>query len=357
EVPYKLLVERGEERRGSINVTLRDLGHVPGQYTSFVVDLGREGVLHNELEVLTPSQNFQRRVVVEGSGDGQLWAVVQEKGQIYDFTIVERGFTSRYLRVRYPSSTARYLRVRIINGAEPPLDVTGAVAYFSQELPPRETEAVATIAGRQEESEKRRTMLLLELGSPGFPSSRLSIATSQENFYRQVSLEGSDDAQAWVSIQGSEVLYSYNTPKFVGSKLSVQYPESTYSYLRLTILNEDNPPLPVSEARAYGFLRRVIFSASPGGTYRLSYGNATARQPSYELERIFPYLVTENLPAAQLGPHTANPLFTIPQKPLTERYPWLLPTAVALAGVLIGLFLANLLREVRRLLPPPASPP
>lgn len=353
EVPYKLLIERGESRRGSLLVSIRDLGHVPGQYTSFVANLGQEGVLHNELEIRTPSQNFQRGVVVEGSSDGNVWAVLQEKGQIFDFTIRERGFTERYTRVRYPDSTARYLRVRIINGGEPPLEITGAVAYYAQELPPREAEMPATIANREEDTVERKTLLRLDLGSQGFPTSRLAITTSQGNFYRQVRLEGSNDAETWSQVQGSEVLYAYNTPKFVGSKLSFGYHESTFRYLRLTIFNEDNPPLPVASVRAYGFLRKLIFPASPDGTYNLYYGNAEARSPSYELERIFPYLVTENLPQARLGTHTTNPLFAEPPEPFTERYPWLFPTVVAVAALLIGLFLANLLRQVRKLLPPP----
>ncbi len=199
----------------------------------------------------------------------------------------------------------------------------------------------------------------MDLGSQGFPTSRIAATTSQENFYRQVSLEGSNDAKTWTFVQSPEVLYAYNTPKFVGNKLSISYPESTFRYFRLTIFNEDNPPLPVATARAYGSLRRLIFSASPGSTYSLYYGNADARAPSYELERVFPYLVTDNLPEAKLGPHTANPLFTGlsgAARPFTERYPWLLPTVMALAGVLIGLFLASLFRQVRKILPPPGSP-
>jgi hypothetical protein len=357
EVPYKLLVERGEQRRSAVAVTLRDLGHVPGQFTSFVADLRQEGTLHNELEVLTSSQNFQRRVVVEGSPDGKEWAVLQDKGQIFDFTIQERSFTTRYTRVQYPSSSARYLRVRIRNDGEPPLVITGAVAYFAQELPPRETDLPASLASREEDAKERKTLLVLDLGSQGFPTQRIAITTSQENFYRQTRLEGSDDAKTWTPVQSADVLYAYNTPKFVGNKLTVSYPEATYRYYRLTILNEDNPPLPVASARAFGALRKLIFAASSGGTYRLYYGNAEARAPSYELERIFPYLVTENLPQARLGAHQANTLFAKPPEPFTERYPWLLPTAVAVGGLLIGVFLAGLLRQIRTLLPPPPPPP
>ena len=358
EVPYKLLVERGEQRRAELRVTIRDLGHIAGQYTSFVADLGREGILHNEVEVRTPSQNFQRRVVVEGSPDGETWAVLEEEAQIFDFTIKERNFNARDTRVNYPISTARYLRVRIGNGGELPLEVSGAVAYFTQSLPPREIELTASLTGREERVEKRQTWLVLDLGTQGFPSNRLLVTTSQENFYRQVSLDGSNDGNTWSLLEPSENIYAFNTPSFVGSKLEISYPEAAFRYFRLTIFNEDNPPLPVSGARASGALCKLVFAVEPDKTYRLYYGNPLSRAPSYELERIFPYLVTDNLPQADLEIHSVNPGFAEligPAKPFTERYPWLLPTVVALAALLIGVFLTSLLRQVRRTLSPPPT--
>lgn len=358
EVPYKLLVERGEQRRGSLPVNIVDLGHIPGQYTSFVADLGREGALHNELEVRTTSRNFQQRVVVEGSPDAETWAVLEDEAQIFDFTIEERNFNARDTRVRYPTSTSRYLRVRVHNGGEPPLEVTGAVAYFAQNLPPREMDVPASLTGLEEIVEKRQTRLVLDLGTQGFPSNRLLVTTPQENFYRQVSLDGSNDRDTWFLLEPSEDIYAFNTPTFVGSKLEISYPETGFRYFRLTISNEDNPPLPVSGARAFGALRKLVFAAEPENTYRLYYGNPLSRAPSYELERIFPYLVTENLPQAGLGTGTVNPSYAEPAgptKPFSERYPWLLPTVVALAALLIGVFLTSLLRQVRRTLPPPPN--
>ena len=85
-------------------------------------------------------------------------------------------------------------------------------------------------------------------------------------------------------------------------------------------------------------------------------------RPSYDLERVFPYLVTEGLPIATLGPHTQNPAFAVPPlpppppKPFTERYPWLLPAMVAIAALLIGVFLASIVRQLKGTLPPPRAP-
>ena len=92
---------------------------------------------------------------------------------------------------------------------------------------------------------------------------------------------------------------------------------------------------------------------------RLYLGNPDAKSPSYELEHIFPYLVTENLPVVQLGVHTSNPLFTgpiEPPTPFTERYPWRVPAVVALAALLIGVFLTSLFRKLKGMLPPPPAP-
>ena len=154
-------------------------------------------------------------------------------------------------------------------------------------------------------------------------------------------------------------MFNFNTPKFTGSQLSVGYPESRYRYFRLTVFNEDDPPLPVTGAEASGFLRKLIFHANPEGVYRLYYGNPGAEAPSYELEHLFPYLITDSLPVAGLGDHTTNPAFTLrePIKPFTERYPWLLSTVVALAALIIGVFLTSLFRQMKNMLPPPPSRP
>ena len=111
-----------------------------------------------------------------------------------------------------------------------------------------------------------------------------------------------------------------------------------------------------ANVRRIGHLRRIIFAASAGRSHDLFYGNSQARTPSYDLARVFPYLITEGLPTAQLGEQTLNPLFALPlapSEPLTERLPWLLPSVVALGSLLMGLLLANLFRQIKKVLPPP----
>ena len=136
----------------------------------------------------------------------------------------------------------------------------------------------------------------------------------------------------------------------------MNYPESRHRYYRVTVQNRDNPPLPLEGITLLGVERKVIFQAQPGGNYALYYGNPDALRPSYDLERALPYYETAGLPAATLGAQQANPAFAAPEPPTlpwTERYPWLVPAAVSAAGVVVAVLLFGVVRQAKKVLPPP----
>ena len=356
EVPFQMLIETGTSQRGRIQANIRDQGFVPGEYTGFVVDLDKAGALHNEIEIFTASQNFQRIVQIEGGNDGEIWTVLQKGARIFDFTLKDPNFTTKNTRISYPESTVRYLRVRILNEAgEKPLDISGTSVFSVVDEPDNETVYAAAIVKRSEDSERRVNLLTVDLGVNGAPNSRLVVETAQVNFYRRVSLEASADAQIWRSIGATGELFSYETAKFVGSQLTVTYPETTLRYLRMTVYNEDNPPLDIDGLKIHGVSRKLLFPARPGASYELYYGNSEARTPSYDLKRFLPYLETEGLTRGLLGPQTNNPGITIPKKPFTERLPWLIPVVVALTAVAVGFLLFGVLTQAKNLLPPPAE--
>ena len=348
-------MERGSRERGSFPVSIRDLGFVPDQFSTFVADLGLSGLLHNEIEVSTTSQNFQRNVIVEGSNDSKTWTVLQEDTKIFDFSLKERDFNARNTRVRYPESTARFLRVRITNAGEDPLNITGASVFSVTETLAEEASYPASISERTEDTAKRRSLIVFDLGNSGLPTNRLTIQTPQVNFYREVTLEGSGDAPSWSLLQRSGVLYSYDTAKFAGDQLTLSYPETTLRYLRLTVNNEDNPLLPIEGVEVFGVPRKLIFQAQPGASYKLYYGNPEARSPSYELERILPFLETENLPVGTLGLQRNNETFNVEETrlPFSERYTWLITVVVVVAAVAVAVLLLGVVRKAKKLLPPP----
>ena len=359
EIPYKLEVSRGERQRISIPVTVRDKGYVRGEYTTLTGELAQEGTLHNEIEIVTPAANFLRKVAVEASDDLVTWATIAQQ-EIYDFTVKERGFTTRDTRVKYPESTASYLRLRIADDAEGPVEMSGATVFFVKETQTREVSWTASISSISQDADRRTTLVEVDLGTRGLPSHRLVIEVSDVNFYREVDLQTSADGVQWRPLGSRSAIFAYDTLKFVGSNLVVTHPEITSRRVRIIIHNEDNPPLDVQRVEVYGVLRTLVFSADPRRSYSLYYGNAEARRPSYDIERVLPYLATEELPEAQLGPQADNPQFVEelpPPEPVSERLPWLFPSVVALAAVVVALLLVAVLRQARKVLPPPPDEP
>ena len=193
-------------------------------------------------------------------------------------------------------------------------------------------------------------------GAGGLPSHRLSLRVSNVNFYREVDLQSSADGIRWSTLGPRSAIFAYDTPKFVGSSLSISFREITSRFIRITIYHEDNPPFDVESVGVHGIQRTLVFSADPGRSYSLYYGNAEARSPSYDIGRVLPYLETDSLPEARLGEQGANPRFAVevpPPEPISERLPWLLPSVVGLAAVVVAALLVAVLRQARRFLPPP----
>ena len=352
EIPYKLELSKAERERTSFPVSLRDKGYIAGSYNIFTADLGQSGILHNEIEIKISSANFRRIATVETSNDEATWMKIGEQ-TVYDFTVKERDFTTRDTRVRYPDSTARYLRVKIADNGEGSLEIIGATVFYVKETPAREIPWSASILDISRDAGQRTTNVEIDLGTPGLPTYRLAISTPDVNFYREVTLQASTDRENWATVMQRANLYAYDTPKFVGRSLVITYPETTARYLRLVIHDEDSPPLTVQEVNVWSLWRRVVFAADPQRSYKLYYGNAKAQRPSYDIERIFPYFVTEKLPEAKLGPQTANPSFEEEKPPVSERFPWLFPAVVAVAVVIVALLLLSILRQARKVLPPP----
>ena len=119
----------------------------------------------------------------------------------------------------------------------------------------------------------------------------------------------------------------------------------------MTVFNRDNQPITLSDFKVLGTLRKVLFQASPGQTYNLYYGNSKARFAEYDLESYLRYLDTGDTLAAVLGVEEKNSAFVgeiPPEKPLTERYPYLLPGVLGVLVLILGSMVVKLATQVKR---------
>ena len=352
ETPYKLEVRRGSIVQRDVPVTIRDQGYVRDRYNTFTAALAlEEGAVHNKVNIETASVNFQRTAVVETSNDERTWAQVAE-GAVHDFRLTDTEATSRNTSVGYPDSTARYLRVRVLDDGNGPLTITGAHVSATQAEPRREVSWSAAVTDISRGEGQQTTLVELDLSASGIPTDRIAVSVDDVNFNRDVTLEASGDGETWRTVEPGAGIFAYDTPRFTGESLSFTYPESTERYLRIVIHDADSPPLTVTGVQVWGAQRRVLFFARPGEAYKAYYGNPDALRPTYDIDRLLTFLDTDDLSVAGLGPQTDNPMYVAQRPPVSERFPWLLPAALVLAGLVVGGILLNVLRQARKALPP-----
>jgi len=92
------------------------------------------------------------------------------------------------------------------------------------------------------------TSAILDLGAEGKLVNSLTINTSSENFKRNVKIYGSADMLVWNVLKDNAYVYDYTDRKggFKSQNTTLNFPESTFRYLKLEISDEDNSPVKIN---------------------------------------------------------------------------------------------------------------
>ncbi len=341
EVPYALALEDEKSLYAEVQARMFNLAVLPGQATTFMVDLGSSGLLHSRITINTSSENFRRGVEVYTSDDADSWQLINAKGQIFDFTDEANGVKSQYTTVEYPESARRYLRVVINDLGEAPLAIH-SVSVERQVVEKARTITYAPTYQISENSADKSTDIVTDLGSSGIPTSGGELKTADDIFSRGVVIYASNDKKSW-SLVGTSYIFSIDTPKFSGANLKFSYAESRDRYIKVSILNGDDRPINFSGMTLSGIVRSIIFKPLSGRHYFLYLGNPEAVKPEYDIEKFAGYLDASKLSEAAAEPAGVNTSYTAPLLSFTERFPNILNLALVgivllLLGLLVKLF-------------------
>lgn len=351
EVSYAIAVEGEQKSYVKVPVRMFNLSSVRGGATTFILDIGKAGIFHNSLEIETSSENFRRMVEIEGSNDQSSWRVLNSKGQIFDYTVRDiKSVKVQDTKVSYPDTNFRYLRVKIINNNEPPLEVSGVRVWREVVQSAREI-AYQPAFRIEEDPADKTTNIVLDFGASGVPHRKVRLFSNATNFSRAVNIYSSSDGMNWRFIS-QDYIYSISAKKFSGSRLEFSYPETNRRYLKISILNFDDQPISVNSIKVFGIVRRVIFKYEPGKTYFVYAGNPQASRPKYDIEKILPYADLSSIDYMQIGSLEENPNYTPPVKPLTERWPYLLPAVLVLIIALLAFLLIRIFVKFKLHRPP-----
>ncbi|OGZ45823.1 MAG: hypothetical protein A2756_02865 [Candidatus Ryanbacteria bacterium RIFCSPHIGHO2_01_FULL_48_27] len=355
-VPYVVAIEREASAFVSVPARMTNLSSQNGEMTSFILDMGRSGLLHNRITIETSSENFRRKVIIDGSDDQMSWRTLNPAGQIFDYTVRDiKPVSVEDMNVSYPDATFRYLRVTISDAGESPLKVIGARVARMAVSGAREVSYSPLISTRQD-TETKSTVVVLDLGAEGIPHRRGQVRIDGNNFHRSVAIYDSDapgDDASWRLLSNAYV-FSIDTPKFSGSNTEFSYPESNKRYLKLVISNGDDAPVSVNAATLYGVVRSIIFLYDPSKEYMLYLGDPAAIRPQYDLSEILQYVESSDLDRVQLAALENNPYFVapkIPKPPITERSPYALPVVLGLVVAVLAFLLFRVVGHAASLPP------
>ncbi|MDP3899455.1 MAG: DUF3999 family protein [bacterium] len=333
EIPYLLLIGSAKDSKETIQPKLLNNTFVTGRNSSVILDFGANPPEVNQLNLSTPSRNFQRQVVIYGSDAQPNWQVIKNNGYIYDFTDTVAGVNAKDTSIEFSPSIFRFLKIEIDDPENKPVVINSVSTYQYIKESAREV-------GRQPQFEvslnadKNETDIIIDLGVSGVPVTKAELTLSDENFNRGVKIYAGDDKTSW-NFLGSEYVFRYRTPKFNGEDLTLSFAQSGKRYLKVSIVNRDDKPLTVTNVYVPSVYREIAFQSEDQEVYGLFYGNAQARQPEYDFKKYFQYLDASKAVRAEISAQQNNESYVAPILPLSERMPYLMPTALVIAALLL----------------------
>jgi hypothetical protein len=346
EAPFKIVSGKQKEFSNSYPLSMINNSFVSGQFSMVILDLGSKGKITNNLKINTTSENFQRNVKIYGSDDMSNWNLLKGDAYIYDYTDKKASFKSQNTSVYFPESIFKYLKLEIADDNNSPIKIISVSA--GQNIVEKNNDFERSLQfSISENSQNKATELVADLGSNGIPTSKIMIKTKENNFNRGIIISSSSDKNKW-NLVGQGYVFRYTTPKFSGENMAVSFPETNNRYLKIEIVNKDNEPISVSGLSAFSVYREIIFQAKNGENYRIFYGNNKANYPQYDLEKYFQYLDMNSAKPVVLSKQNENNQYIPekePQKPLSERIPYLFSSVLVLVSLALLFLVYKFLKK------------
>jgi len=341
-VPYLLECGATGGAPEPLRPTVLNRSFVRGQAASVALDFG-DRVRKRELLLRLSGDNFRRRVMVEGSDDGQRWDIVTDTAYVF---AVPGPSPARYETVSFPENDQPRLRVTVFMGPDDPprieiddVSVRGETARLVEI-------GRAVVPSVTTDERAHETLLTLDLGARHQPFRGITLDVAEPRFFRGAVVEVRADPQPparpgqaapplqWIPL-GEGALYRYPAEDGRGENLRLAV-SGRDRVLRVRIRNRDDRPLTVRGVTVWSPVERLLFEAQVGRRYRVTYGSPDLHAPEYDLQR------TADAEAwgavareARLGPAAALPPSSI-ALPWTERHPALLWTGLVVIVGLLG---------------------
>ncbi len=272
----------------------------------------------DELIITSPMKDFTCQVAVWSSDDQRSWTPLITNAPIFDYS---RFVDFRKLNVPLPANRSRFLRIILDNIT----DVTSApfmeigqerhqgaatsdtskttlirrnfridkltlnsAAHEVPDTTPRLVEYSVSSFTVTHDPKTRQTQMMVTTRRQ--PLTQFLLVTDDTNFSRQIRVDIPVDnlpGKEWVTV-GNAVISRIELGTLHHEQILVEIRESRQATYRLTIENQDNPPLNITAIKTQGPSYRVVFITAPEEQYRLYFGANHLQAPAYDLGQILP---------------------------------------------------------------------
>jgi hypothetical protein len=298
-----------------------------GNAATALLDFGPRPQVRDRIDLSIPDTGFVARVEVLGSDDRRTYTRLSTS-VVYDLQGVEGH--ARSTVVAFPPTDFRYLLLRGRGISR----IDGAIISRTPRTP-RPLRRGADVT----QTSGDPTRIVLDLGYANVPIDELEVSARTRRYNRRARVEGSNDRKRWVPLATARVFRlgesGVRLVPGVGSRSGPPTSigvDARHRYLRLTIVNGDDPPLEGIEVVALARPRPLLVEGGHPPPLRVLYGSSTARPPSYDFARL-------PLPAGRakgtLGPEQRNAAFEPPPdtRSFAARHTGLVTIALALAAL------------------------
>lgn len=306
EIPYVMYAQRGSTRTTqSFTWKVIDYQNIDGTQTIFLESPAGDGIIYN-LNLDTKARDFNKSCKVYASTDRTFWKLIANDSY-FDFS---SHIDLRKTTLKLPDTKARYLRV-ILKDNDKPIDQGEDIRLRYKDLEftlsglttgEIKIDGFTSTLGRTKHDpplfdhavfHKPRTFLdnekntIVALGRVNLPIERVSLKIKNTYYYRSIELwvAETDDEQAYQRVAQDVV---YKIPGINSEKNTIAYNQPQHAYVRLKVINHDNPQLQVEEVTIEWIRRNLYFIPEASRRYTLYCGGENIPTPRYELQKLVP---------------------------------------------------------------------
>ncbi|MBN2009771.1 hypothetical protein JW960_10550 [candidate division KSB1 bacterium] len=272
---------------------------------TIILEKPKNAGVAGDLELLTPDQNFTKTVMVFTSDDRTSWRRIA-RGSFFDFssTIALRntsvhlaGHPDAFLKLILVTDTAaidsgdeirlRYKELEFTSksGGTDEIKINGFISHTDGVIPDSSWYSHYMINSPTTSMDDGNT--IIACGRVNVPIEQVLLNVSNKYYYRTVEVwtAQTDDDEAY-RFTSRDVIY--HIPGIDEPKTTLKFNSNKSLFMRLKIINQDNPALHVEGIDVSWLQRNLYFIPESGRRYSLYFGGIDIHIPQYDVGKLIP---------------------------------------------------------------------